>query len=329
MSALLEIQALTKYFRSHWTFRPLKAVEDVSLHVSPGQTFGFIGHNGAGKTTTIKSVVGLINVTRGTILFRGKRIGSNERKFLGYLPEQPYFYDHLTVWETLDFFSSLHGIPSRERKQRIDTIIEMLGLGEKKKTSVRALSKGLQQRLGLAQAIINRPELLLLDEPFSGLDPLGRAEIRDLILRLRSEGTAVFLSSHILSDVEDICDTVGIMARGRLRSVFQLSDAPKLFGETFELSILTGPERSEHEEQAVNSVRSCADDVETMQTSRGEELVLKFKDYDHAREMLATAASAGLRLGEFRRVNLRLEDIFKRITESAVEDGENRETRSS
>ena len=211
---LLELHDLSKSFRSHWTFRSIPAVQNVSLRVEAGEAFGFLGHNGAGKTTTIKCIIGLIHKTSGAILLNGTPLtGSSQRRSLGYLPEHPYFYDHLTVEETLHFFAALHGFSGADRRRRVDEVLEMVHLGNRRKSSVRALSKGLQQRVGLAQAIINRPKLLLLDEPFSGLDPLGRIEVRNLVLTLRKEGTTIFMSSHILSDVQDICDRVAIMAR--------------------------------------------------------------------------------------------------------------------
>jgi ABC-2 type transport system ATP-binding protein len=315
---LLALEHLSKAFRSHWTYRTIRAVEDVSLEVFPAETFGFLGHNGAGKTTTIKSIVGLLHPTSGRILFEGEPIGKTDyRKELGYLPEQPYFYDHLSVLETLDFFASLHGIKSRERRERIDQTLELVHLEDRRKSSVRALSKGLQQRLGLAQAIINRPRLLLLDEPFSGLDPIGRIEVRELLLQLKQEGTTIFLSSHILSDINDICDRVAIMAHGTLRNIFKLEDTPRLYGQAFELIYLTDSKNR----RMSAKLDSIADTSMERHTSQGVERVLKFSDYPSALSAMLHLVSDGTRIVSFESLAPSLEDIFMKITEEANSSG--------
>ncbi len=307
---LLELRDLSKHFRSYWTFSPIQAVSNVSLRIEQGESFGFLGHNGAGKTTTIKSIVGLIRATSGEILFSGKALSSNEqREQIGYLPEQPYFYDHLSVQETLSFFASLYGIPYREQGRAISEALSLVNLRDRERSSVRSLSKGLQQRVALAQAILNKPKLLLLDEPFSGLDPIGRKEVRDLILALRAEGSTIFLSSHILSDVEDICDRVAIMVKGSIRKEFSLDEAASLFGTSFELVIASAtPEQLQ-----------IADTVEqsSTETTQGTYSTLRFDTYADAESAIDEAKRHSIRIVSFRTVGRSLEDIFVSATEEA------------
>ena len=308
---ILSIEQFSKYFRSHWTFRPIKAVEQLSLDIFRGESFGFLGPNGAGKTTTIKSIVGLLPLSSGRILYEGKdcRVAAN-RCELGFLPELPYFYDHLSVAETLDFFGRLHGLPGSVRRRQTDELLELVGLKEKKQSPVRALSKGLQQRLGFAQAMLNRPKLLLLDEPFSGLDPHGRMEMRNLILDLKKQGTTIFLSSHILADVEHLCDRVAIMSRGQLKTVFLLRDAARLFGETFELAV-KGLKPDSHSSRTL--IGKAAG--HRVQATADEDLhVFSFAHYEDARDALLSVTAEGLAVYNFRSVGKSLEDIFVAIT---------------
>ena len=299
-SPILELNNFSKSFRSHWTYRQIPAVSNISFSVSAGEAFGFLGHNGAGKTTTIKCIAGLIHKTGGQILFNGHDLSGTDRAELGYLPELPYFYDHLTVEETLTFFASLHGISGGKRSTAVCETLERVGLADRKKSSVRSLSKGLQQRLGLAQAIINRPSLLLLDEPFSGLDPIGRLEFRKIILEMKRQGTTLFLSSHILSDVENICDRVSIMAKGVIRADFSLADAPKLYGESYLLVIESSVEE--------NVISKCAGAISD---TPGH---YRFSNYPQASEALQQAAGAGIRVLEFKSCGPDLEAIFMQIT---------------
>lgn len=311
---LLEVKELSKHFRSNWTFRSIRAVQNVSFEVFPAESFGFIGHNGAGKTTTIRCIIGLIKANRGEILLNGERLcTSTQRSVIGFLPEQPYFYEHLTVQETMELFAVLHGIKSADRRTRIRRVLEMVSLADRAKSPVRVLSKGLQQRLGLAQAIVNEPKLLLLDEPFSGLDPLGRMEVRELLLGLKREGTTVFMSSHILSDVEEICDRVAIMARGELKRVFALCDVPRLFGESFELVVDVSADQS----ALIEKLKGLADEQKTAATSGGQICTFRFANYLRAHRGLADALSAGVRIVSFQNAGLSLEDVFVSITESA------------
>ncbi|MBS1122273.1 MAG: transporter related protein [Deltaproteobacteria bacterium] len=215
----IEVRKLTKTYRTPFARKKVEALRSVSFTVERGHIFGFVGPNGAGKTTTIRTLMGLIKPSSGAASLLGHPIPSRAaRARVGFLPETPYFYDYLTVPELLDLAGRLFGIPHAERVKRADRLIERVGLGRARSQSLKKFSKGMLQRAGLAQALMNDPELVVLDEPMSGLDPIGRKEVRDLILELRDQGKTVFFSTHILSDVEAITDRVAIIARGEIQS---------------------------------------------------------------------------------------------------------------
>ncbi|HEX7079054.1 MAG TPA: ABC transporter ATP-binding protein [Candidatus Eisenbacteria bacterium] len=218
--ALLAMENLTKVYRDPMTLKPFTAVDGISLSLARGEIFGLLGPNGAGKTTTIKIVLGLARATSGVVLLEGRDPSDPAaRRRLGYLPENPCFYDHLTPEEYLDLVGSLFGIRRDVRRRRAGELLERLGLGSHARKPLRKFSKGMTQRLGLAQALINQPNLLVLDEPMSGLDPIGRAEVKQLLRDERERGTTVLLSSHVLAETESICDRVGILSSGRLIDV--------------------------------------------------------------------------------------------------------------
>ena len=205
--------------------RNIVAVQDVSLSISAGQVYGFLGPNGAGKTTTIKMCMDLIKPSKGSIRLFGKRIGDRTLKArVGYMPEHPYFYDYLKPQEILDLFGRIFGLSKAVRLKRIDELLDRVGLKHARNRSLRKFSKGMLQRLGIAQALINEPDFLVLDEPLSGLDPVGRKEIRDIIIEQRSKGTTIFFSSHILSDIEHLCDRIAIIDKGFIVREGPLSD---------------------------------------------------------------------------------------------------------
>jgi ABC-2 type transport system ATP-binding protein len=218
-SAAIDVRDLRKTFRTPLRRKKVEALRGVTFSVQRGQIFGFVGPNGAGKTTTIRTLMGLLRPSGGSATILGHAIPSRAARFkLGFLPESPYFYDYLTVGELLDLAGRLFGVPGELRKKRADELIEKVGLGRARAQSLKKFSKGMLQRAGLAQALMNDPELVVLDEPMSGLDPIGRKEVRDLIVELRDAGKTVFFSSHILTDVEAIADHVAIIARGQLQS---------------------------------------------------------------------------------------------------------------
>ena len=224
---IVEIENLTKdYEVGFWRKRKVRALDGLSLSVNEGEIFGFLGANGAGKTTTLKLLMRLIFPTAGEARILGRDIADIKmHQGIGYLPENPYFYDYLTAREFLEYCAELFGYASNERRSRSEALLRRVRLDEKSwNTQLRKFSKGMLQRVGLAQAIINDPKMVFLDEPMSGLDPIGRREIRDLIASLRQEGKTVFMCSHILSDIEVLCDRVGIMKRGRLSQVGNLDE---------------------------------------------------------------------------------------------------------
>ncbi|MCU0237637.1 MAG: ABC transporter ATP-binding protein [Acidobacteria bacterium] len=221
----LEIKGLKKSFRSNFLLRKYNILKGIDLDVEKGEIYGFLGPNGAGKTTTIKCVMGLLAPDAGEILVDGqpaRRTAARQR--IGFLPENPYFYDYLTAREFLFFSASLFNLPATEVKDRVAALIHRVGLSGREDLKLRKFSKGMIQRLGLAQALVNDPDLLILDEPFSGLDPVGRKDLRTLILSLREAGKTIFFSSHILQDMELMVDRVGIILDGAIRRQGKLSE---------------------------------------------------------------------------------------------------------
>jgi ABC-2 type transport system ATP-binding protein len=225
MSAI-EILGFEKtYMVGFWRKRPKCALSPLHLNVEDGEIFGFLGPNGAGKTTTLKLLMGLVFPTAGSARILGKEWTDPEVKAqIGFLPEQPYFYDHLTAHELLNYYAQLSGVPGKERTRRVDAMLQRVGLPNVKGVQLRKFSKGMLQRVGIAQAILHDPKLVFFDEPMSGLDPMGRREVRDLMEQLKHEGKTVFFSTHILSDAEALCDRVAIIHRGELRGVGAIKD---------------------------------------------------------------------------------------------------------
>jgi ABC-2 type transport system ATP-binding protein len=219
--AAIEIDNLTKdYPFGFLHLKKKRSLEGLTMRVEPGEIFGFLGPNGAGKSTTIKLLIGLIFPTAGTARILGKPISDvTMHHRIGYLPEQPYFYDYLTAAELLDYFARFHELPDAERRERVARMLKKVGLETAGKIQLRKYSKGMLQRVGLAQAILHDPQVVILDEPMSGLDPVGRREVRDIILELKRDGKTVMFSTHILPDAEMLCDRVGVIVGGKLRGV--------------------------------------------------------------------------------------------------------------
>src|SRR5687768_2186727 len=222
----IRTEALTKHYRvGFWRPRPYVALDALTFAVHQGEVFGFLGPNGAGKTTTLKLLMQLIYPTSGHAEILGRPVGDLDvRRRIGYLPENPYFYDYLTAEELLKYFASLFGYRGSRRAQRVARLLDEVGIGAERRLQLRKFSKGMLQRVGIAQAILNEPEVVFFDEPMSGLDPLGRREIRELILGLRDRGCTVFFSSHVLADAEALCSRVAVLAGGRLAAVGALAD---------------------------------------------------------------------------------------------------------
>jgi len=217
---VVETVDLQKTYRTgFWLSQKVASLKNCTLQVFQGETFGLLGPNGAGKTTLLKTLLGIVRPTGGRGRLLGTPLGDRAvKQKIGYLPENPYFYDYLTGWEMLQFTAGLFQIPLSVQRQRIPNLLDQVGLSQSaaRKKQLRQYSKGMLQRVGLAQALINDPDLVFLDEPMSGLDPLGRYQIREIILSLKAQGKTVFFNSHILSDVEMICDRIGILAQGEL-----------------------------------------------------------------------------------------------------------------
>ncbi len=308
----IRIEKLTKIYG------PVRALDGLDLTVEENSIFGFLGPNGAGKTTTIRLLTGLAHPTAGQAWVAGTPIGSDHQSagIIGYLPEEPAFYTYLSPLEYLDHIGRLFRLPPVERRKRIDDLLELTGLAQVKKRRIGGFSRGMRQRLGLAQALINQPRVLLLDEPVSALDPIGRKEILDLVEHLRGQCT-IFMSTHILADVERVCDSVGIIHKGRLLvksnknelleryalPVLELecdqSQVPALAAWLPELSAQTWVKSTSIDQ---NVARIIVTDIET----------------DRAR-LLAAVLQAGLPLRRFEVVTPSLEDVFLRLVNAAEE----------
>jgi ABC-2 type transport system ATP-binding protein len=222
---VIVVRGLTKIFKDFWGRPKARAVDNVSFEVKRGEVFGLLGPNGSGKSTTVKMLLGLLFPTKGHIEIFGhspRHVATKSR--IGYLPEESYLYRYLDSEETLDFFGNLFDLPPNDRKQRAEQLLEMVGLGKARRRQVGEFSKGMQRRIGLAQALINDPDLVILDEPTAGMDPLGCREVKDLILALANRGKTVILSSHLLSDVEDVCDRVVIYYGGKIQAMGPLNE---------------------------------------------------------------------------------------------------------
>src|SRR6266403_1456622 len=235
--AAIEILGLEKtYSIGFWRKRPKHALRPLDLKVEEGETFGFLGPNGAGKTTTLKILMGIVFPTSGEARILGHHFHDPEiKKQIGFLPEQPYFYDYLSAPELLDYYAQLSGVAKEQRRKRIPDLLARVGLPDVGKTQLRKFSKGMLQRVGIAQAIIHDPKIVFLDEPMSGLDPIGRREVRDLIQELHDEGKTIFFSTHILSDAETLCDRVAVLNNGELRGVGVVADLLSTAGAAVEI----------------------------------------------------------------------------------------------
>ncbi len=230
---IVETKNLTKTYRDFWGRQKVRALKALDLEIRRGEIFGLLGPNGSGKTTTIKLLLGLLFPTSGEVNILGRPasdVAKNER--IGYLPEESYLYRFLNAEETLDFYGRLFKIPSAIRRQKVAQLIQLVGLDTANKRQLREYSKGMTRRLGLAQALINDPDLIVLDEPTSGLDPIGTRNMKKLILQLKEQGKTIIMSSHLLGDVQDVCDRVGILYQGELKELGRVEDLLKIVEQT-------------------------------------------------------------------------------------------------
>jgi ABC-2 type transport system ATP-binding protein len=251
---VVEIAELTKVFADFWGRPRVSALNGVSLTVRPGEVFGLLGPNGSGKTTAIKILLGLLFPTRGKALVFGRSPRDVRTKArIGYLPEESCLYPYLDAEETLDFYGRLFKLDAEERKRRIDSLLRLVGLNVEKRRPVREYSKGMARRIGIAQALINDPDLIVLDEPTSGLDPIGNREVKDLILRLKQRGKTILLCSHLLADVEDVCDRIAILYGGRVR---KQGSVPELLARSQVTQISAEGLRAETTRRVIDLIRA-------------------------------------------------------------------------
>jgi len=287
---VVEIDNLTKDFNEgFWKKRAIRALDNLSLQLHKGEIFGFLGPNGAGKTTTLKILMHLLHPTSGTARILGESVESvSIRRRIGYLPENPYFYDYLTAEELLTYVGRLFGLQQPALRAKIESLLERVDLAGSRKLQLRKFSKGMVQRIGIAQAIVNDPEIVFLDEPMSGLDPLGRMEVRKLIESLNADGTTVFFSSHILPDVEALCDRVAILNKGKLQEVGALEEILKVGIEGHEvIALANSPQILPLLRQICDEIRSTGDRVHLRVSSPTQmESVLSFA-FTHKMEVIS------------------------------------------
>jgi len=305
VTAAIRTRELSKdYLVGFWRPRPYRALDRLSIDVAPGDVFGFLGPNGAGKTTTLKLLMQLVFPTSGEAEILGRPLGDvSIRRRIGYLPENPYFYDHLTAEELLDYYGRLFGQSSADRRRRVGTALDRLGIGAERRLPLRKFSKGMLQRVGLAQALLNDPEVVFLDEPMSGLDPLGRRDVRALILELRDQGRTIFFSSHILSDAEALCTRVAIVAKGRLAASGSLTDLKEFAIQGWELVMAGVPP------EALERVRARARRVVTI---GGDRYAIELPPDGRPEELLRELAAAGATPVSLNPLRETLEDVFVR-----------------
>ena len=304
---IVRVNGLVKDFRPGFGLRKKRVLHGISFSVRQGEIFGFIGPNGAGKTTTLKVLMGLIRPSAGVASILGHDVRETAfRRHVGFLPENPWFYDFLSGREFLRFYARVSGVARRSREERIAALLAKVGLADAADQRLRTYSKGMLQRVGIAQALVHDPDVVFLDEPMSGLDPIGRKEIRDLILRLHAEGKTVFMNTHILSDVEMICHRVAIIVRGRIRyegSIDEFLDA----GERESDVVLAGlsPELAAELEDLGARLRGLGDRTEVRVPEK------------HVAEVLSRALAASTQVISVAPHRASLETIFL----SAVEEG--------
>jgi ABC-2 type transport system ATP-binding protein len=311
MNNVVEIENLSKdYETGFWKKKKVRALDDLTLTVRPGQIFGFLGGNGAGKTTTIKILMSLLFPSSGSARILGRSISEPAmHASIGYCPENPYFYDYLTARELMNYFGELFGMPESTRKAKTEELLTSVGLDEKDwNKQLRKFSKGMLQRVGLAQSLINDPEIVFMDEPMSGLDPIGRREVRELIAGLREKGTTVFMSTHILSDVEALCDEVAILRKGKLAASGKLEDllASEDQHRTFEIQF-----------RGISSdaLETVLDSVRTLSIQGNERNAsVELPDDSDVENVLRLARSAGATLVSVNSVKQSLEDLFVKET---------------
>jgi len=298
MAIVIKVEDLHKSFKLGFIPKTKKILNGISLSIEEGEIFGYLGPNGAGKTTTIKCILGLIHPDKGNIeIFGLPHLSLKAKEKTGYLPENPYFYEYLTAWEFLNFCSQLFLLEKKEKEERVKELLHLVGLEKALDLQLRKFSRGMLQRVGLAQALLHNPSLVVLDEPLGGLDPLGRKELRDIIVRLKEEGKTIFLSSHILQDIEMVCDRVAIIVGGKIISQGALEE---LVSEKIYLTevIISGIEEKE--------LKGLAESLSV----KGGRTLLKVLKEENVEKILELVHSEGGKIHSLTPRTETLEDIF-------------------
>ncbi len=304
---IIEIENLTKdYETGFWRKKKMRALDGLNLQVEGGQIFGFLGGNGAGKTTTMKILMRLIFADGGAARILGKDISDVEmHRRIGYCPENPYFYDYLKASELMNYFGELFGLDAAQRKRKTEELLMRVGLDEKDwNKQLRKFSKGMLQRVGLAQSLINEPEIVFLDEPMSGLDPIGRREIRELIADLRANGTTVFMSTHILSDIEALCDNVAILRKGKLAATGKLDDLLTGSGEAQQFEIVVKGVSAESLKEYIEKISGA------ILTAKPNGANVQVIDEADVEKVLQSIKTTGGKLVSVQSVRQSLEELF-------------------
>jgi ABC-2 type transport system ATP-binding protein len=308
MANAIQLSGLKKSFRHPWSLKHKPVLHGLDLEVREGKIFGFLGPNGAGKTTTLKILVGLVAATEGSAWVLGRPASeAAARQEVGFLPENPYFYEYLTPEESLRFYGSLFRLHGAGLQSQVQRLLEEFDLERARKQRIRTFSKGMRQRLGMAQALIGSPRLVILDEPQSGLDPIGRYRIKEAISRLAAQGVTVFFSSHILADVEDLCDEIGLLLGGRLAQSGPLRQLLASQSQRFELQFRGLTPQAARELAAGGIHGSFGSEIFTVQTSRPEEVGA----------LLDRVRAAGGQVVALHPVRESLEEYFVRMTSNS------------
>lgn len=297
---ILQISELVKEYKTGFLGKQIRVLKGVSFSVNKGEIFGFVGPNGAGKTTTFKSILGFVAPTEGTIEIAGEDLNrASGKSSIGYLPENPYFYDYLTGEELLYYMGELHGMKRSAISEKAQALLEKVRMTEAKAVQLRKYSKGMLQRIGIAQALINDPDFIILDEPMSGLDPVGRREIKDLILEEKRKGKTILLSSHMLADVEALCDRVGIIMEGRVIKIGRIGELLKEIHTDYEM-LLEGP---------VEVVRQAVKGLSVELETKAGYTALKF-DEDLTRRVVGAVANSPAEIVSLHPLRKSLERLF-------------------
>ena len=298
---ILSVENIRKSFRSDFARKKSEVLHGISLRATEGEILGFLGPNGAGKTTTIKIILGLIRPDSGTVRIIGREISDrNIKRVIGYMPEKAYFYNHLSLREFLEFCGRMSGMDEGVMQKRITELIDLAGLAGNGNRKLKEFSKGMTQRAGMIQAIMHNPDLLILDEPFSGLDPLGRKLIRDILLKLKDEGKTIFFSSHILPDMETLCDRTAIIKEGRVVRELGIGELIK-FGE--------GKVEVRVRECSDEDIEKISDYIEEIKRNR-EESIISVKKQEYTRTVLTGILDCGAQVISVDTKHPTLEDIF-------------------